>query len=154
MKRTILLSILILLASFGLTDRSLLANDYSSGQTNEAKKANRFVKKIDKGGWVIDSIQANDGDYLTLSQSPANSRTFIVRKIKPTGKVVWETSIQIDSGELNSMTEVNDGYVLAGSTLICLTIGGTTITQLRERLSNLIWTERSSIAMESATMDI
>ena len=79
----------------------------------EANQAKRFVAKIVGDGGVIDAIQTTNGGYVSLSQEQGSS-TFTVRKIKSSGKVVWETSLQIDSAQLNSIAQTNYGYVLAG----------------------------------------
>jgi hypothetical protein len=103
----------VVLVCVYLTVPLLAAGDSFISKGVEANRVKPFVTKIVGDGGVIDAIQTTSGGYVSLSQEQGSS-TFTVRKMKSSGKVVWETSLRINSAQLNSIAQTNDGYVLAG----------------------------------------
>jgi hypothetical protein len=53
-----------------------------------------FVKKVKGVGPIIDTIQTNDGNYISLSQVTWPG-PYIVRKVTPFGEKIWERTISV-----------------------------------------------------------
>ncbi|HSE42909.1 MAG TPA: hypothetical protein VLH08_19260, partial [Acidobacteriota bacterium] len=81
-------------------------------------KVKTFIQKIKGGGYVMDATQTTDGNYISVSRADATSATWIVRKVTPLGKRIWERKFsQVANGywSLQSIAQTNEGYVLVGS---------------------------------------
>jgi Domain of unknown function (DUF5122) beta-propeller len=90
---------------------------FCEGQTTDTT----FVKKLQRVGALIQTIQTADARYVSLCKTGAQD--FMVRKIKASGQKIWERKIFFPTDfpySLDAIAQTSDGgYILAGQVVKC-----------------------------------
>src|SRR4029453_7552566 len=83
--------------------------DLSSQRPKAAKTTETFVKKVQNTGFLIQTIQAADGAFVSLS---ARADDFVIRKSGASGNTVWERSLRLktkNTVSLNAIVQTSSG---------------------------------------------